>query len=172
MPIRDRAAPFLAFALCCAVAAPALAQSCGQEADRLAQQYALNADEARSGSTGAPATPSAPPATTESQGVTTTDKLARSGGVISPPDVGTSMAIQPPKANPDNMPTAPQVEPSPPAAAGAADSKGLSAADRTRMESLLMAARAAERQGKAEQCLERLREAEAVPGVTGSSRSH
>ena len=67
--------------------------------------------------------------------VTTTDKLARSGGVISPPDVGTSMAIQPPKANPDNMATAPQVEPSPPAAAGPADSKPAPAKDN--LESLL-----------------------------------
>jgi hypothetical protein len=40
------------------------------------------------------------------------------------------------------------------------------------MESLLMAAREAERQGKQQQCLERLREAEAVPGVTGSTRPH
>jgi hypothetical protein len=172
MPHSHRAVPFLALALCGGFAAPALAQSCGQAIDRLAQQYSLNTEETHTGSTGAPATPSAPPATAESQGLTSTDRLARSGGVVSPPDVGTPMAIQPPKTNPDNMPTAPPVAPSPPGAAGPTDSGGLSAADRTRMESLLTAARQAERQGKQAQCLDRLREAEAVPGVTGSTRPH
>jgi hypothetical protein len=172
MPNPHRAAPILALALCGGLAAPALAQSCGEAIDRLARQYDLSTEEAHTGSTGAPATPSAPPATTESQGLTTTDRLARSGGVISPPDVGTPMAIQPPKANPDNMPTAPPAAPSPPAGSGSTGSSGLSAADRTRMESLLMAAREAERQGKQQQCLERLREAEAIPGVTGSTRPH
>jgi hypothetical protein len=70
------------------------------------------------------------------------------------------------------MPTAPPAAPSPPAGSGSTGSSGLSAADRTRMESLLMAAREAERQGKQQQCLERLREAEAIPGVTGSTRPH
>ena len=72
------------------------------------------------------------------------------------------MAIQPPHSNADRMPTAPPVRPSP-SVPGRSDASGLTAAERVRMESLLQAARAAERQGKDEQCLERLREAAAVP---------
>jgi hypothetical protein len=73
------------------------------------------------------------------------------------------MAVQPPVANPDRMPTTPDVKPSPPGNSAGTDASGLTAADRARMESLLQAAQAAERQGKPEQCLERLREAEAIP---------
>lgn len=163
-----RGAPILAIAFLSGITV-AHAQSCREQVDRLVQQYGLNADDTHAGSSGAPAAPAAPPATTESQGLATTDKLARSGGVVTPPDIGTPMAMQPPKSG-DSMPTAPPVEPAPSAQAGAKDSGGLTAADRARMESLLLAARDAERQGKDEECLERLRQAEAVPGVTGSAR--
>jgi hypothetical protein len=162
---RIAAFPLVALGLLWA-AGPALAQSCGTEVSRLAQQYSLSTDETHTGSMGAPTTPEAPPATTESRGVTTTDRLARSGGVLTPPDTGAPMAIQPPSSNPDRMPTAPQPQQSPPNA-GSTDTAGLTAAQRTQMESLLTAARAAERQGKQEQCLDRLREAEAIPGVPG-----
>jgi hypothetical protein len=74
------------------------------------------------------------------------------------------MAVQPPVANPDRMPTTPNVSPSPPGSGADSDASGLTAADRARMEALLQAAQAADRQGKPEQCLERLRQAEAVPG--------
>jgi hypothetical protein len=56
------------------------------------------------------------------------------------------------------------VTPSPPDQSQNA-SAGLTAADRTRMASLLQAAQAAEWQGKEQQCLERLREAPAIPHV-------
>lgn len=140
--------------------ATAAAQSCTNEIDRLAQHYNLSTDEPRAGSTEMPAAPTNPSDTT--RGTITTERLAQSGGVIAPPDTGTSMEIQPPRSDPDHMPTAPHVAPNPPSNGGA-EAGDLTAADRVRMESLLQAARAAERQGKDEQCLERLGEALAVP---------
>ena len=137
----------------------AAAQSCGSEIDRLARQYNLSPEAPSAGSTEPPASPAAPPSTA---GTNTTEKLAQSGGVLTPPDTGAPMAIQPPRSNPDRMPTAPPVRPSP-QAQNDSGSAGLTAADRARMESLLQGARAAERQGKEQQCLDRLREAAAIP---------
>ena len=141
---------------------PAAAQTCASEIARLSQQYSLSPEAPRAGSSTAPAAPARRSDT--APGTTTTERLAQSGGVLSPPDVGSPMAVQPPIANPDRMPTTPDVRPSPPGNSAGSDASGLTAADRARMESLLQAAQAAERQGKPEQCLERLREAEAVPG--------
>ncbi len=144
------------------MAPPAVAQTCASEIARLSQQYALSPEAPRAGSSTAPTARA--PRSDAAPGTTTTERLGQSGGVISPPDVGSPMAVQPPIANPDRMPTTPNVAPSPPGNGAGTDGSGLTAADRTRMESLLQAAQAAERQGKPEQCLERLREAEAVPG--------
>jgi hypothetical protein len=138
---------------------PALAQTCASEIARLSQQYSLSPEAPRAGSSTARA-----PRSDAAPGTTTTERLAQSGGVLAPPDVGSPMAVQPPVANPDRMPTTPDVAPSPPGNSAGTDGSGLTAADRARMESLLQAAQAAERKGKPEQCLERLREAEAVPG--------
>ena len=149
-----------ALALAVGSAGSAVAQGCGAEIDRLAQQYNLSTEAPRAGTSEMPAAPGSPPAGTSEPA--TSDRLARSGGVITPPDIGAPMAIRPPHDNPDRMATAPPVVPSPPTSRSG-DSGGLGAADRARMESLLQAARAAERQGKEAQCLERLREAEAVP---------
>jgi hypothetical protein len=141
---------------------PALAQTCASEIARLSQQYSLLPEAPRAGSSTAPTARA--PRSDAASGTTTTERLARSGGVLAPPDVGSPMAVQPPVANPDRMPTTPDVAPSPPGNSTGTDGSGLTAADRARMESLLQAAQAAERQGKPEQCLERLREAEAIPG--------
>jgi hypothetical protein len=149
----------VALAFTAGLAQGAAAQSCGSEIDRLAQQFNLRPEAPSAGTSEAPAWPAAPPSTA---GSTTTEKLAQSGGVLAPPDTGAPMAIQPPQSNPDRMPTAPPVKPSPPSQSeGSSDN--LSAADRARMESLLQGARAAERQGKEQQCLDRLREAAAIP---------
>ena len=156
MPKPVLAVPLLALVLAAGGAAPAAAQTCGEEVARLAQQYNLSTDLPSAGSSTMPATPESPSAATR------TERLAQSGGVLSPPDVGAPMAIQPPAADRTPMPTAPPVTPSPPAAG--ADAGGLTAAQRSQMESLLQAARAAARQGKDEQCAERLRDASAIPG--------
>ena len=150
--------PFIALILATGSAATGAAQSCGDEVSRLAQQYNLSTDLPQSGSSempSAPATPESPSAATR------TERLAQSGGELSPPDVGAPMAIQPPAKDSAPMATAPPLTPSSP---GSADAGGLTAAQRSQMESLLQGARAAARQGKDEQCLERLREAAAIPG--------
>lgn len=152
-------APLIALALVAGAYSTAAAQSCGGEIERLARQYNLSTETPRAGTPEAPATPSAP-SSGASSGTTTTERLAQSGGVLTPPDTNAPMAIQPPRSNPDRMPTAPKVTPGP---GPGTDAGELTAADRTQMEALLQGARAAERQGKQEQCLERLREAEAVP---------
>jgi hypothetical protein len=148
-----------ALAVTAGIASSAAAQSCGMEIERLAQQYNLSTEAPSAGTTEPPSSPAAPPSTA---GSTTTEKLAQSGGVLTPPDTGAPMAIHPPQSNPDNMPTAPPVKPAP-QTQNETGSAGLTAADRARMESLLQAGRAAERQGKEQQCLERLREAAAIP---------
>jgi hypothetical protein len=153
------ATPLIVLALVAGTYGMAAAQSCGSEIDRLARQYNLSTEAPRAGTPETPATPANPPAGAGS-GTTTTERLAQSGGVLTPPDTSAPMAIQPPRSNPDRMPTAPKAAPGP---GPSADASGLTAADRARMEGLLQGARAAERQGKQEQCLERLREAEAVP---------
>jgi hypothetical protein len=139
--------------------APASAQSCTAEIERLARQYDLGPGTPRSGSTEAPA----PPAGHE-PGAPTSERLGRTGGVVTPPDIDAPMSVRPPAGNPDNMPTAPPVQEPPPGQAALTD------AERARMAALLDEARAAARQGKDAQCLEDLRAAEAVPGVPGSRR--
>ena len=154
MTKRDLALAFVAIVF--AVSGPAArAQSCGQAIDQLAQRYNLSTELPQYGS-------SVPTAPKSSSAPTRTERLAQSGGVLSPPDVGVPMAIQPPATEHAPMSTAPPLAPSPPAS-GFADAGSLTAAQRAQMESLLQAARAADRQGKPEECVERLRQAEAVP---------
>lgn len=151
--------PLIIIGLVALSGAPAAAQSCAAEIDRLAQQYNLASGAPQSGGSEAPrAVPSAPASSAE----TRTQRLAQAGGVVSPPDTGTPLEIRPPHSNPDHMST--HSAPSPPPGSGSSTG-GLGAADRTRMQAFLQAAQDAERQGKEEQCLQHLREAEAVPGV-------
>ena len=140
-------------------AAMSAAQSCGGEIDRLTRQYDLSAEAARAGTTEAPAAPSTPP----SGGATATESRAQSSGVLSPPDVAAPTAIRPPSSADDRPP-------SPPDAATTASGEGgqLPAAERERMAQLLQQAEAAAREGNEQQCLERLREAQAVPGIPGA----
>lgn len=152
-------APLIGLALVAGTNTMAVAQSCGSGIDRLAQQYNLSTEVPRAGTPENPAAPSAPSGGAGS-GTTTTERLAQSGGVLTPPDTNAPMAILPPRSNPDRMPTAPKVMPGP---GPGVDTGRLTAADRAQMEGLLQGARAAERRGKQERCLERLREAEAVP---------
>ena len=154
-------AGFVALAALSVGAGSAAAQSCGGEIDRLARQFDLPPDARQSGTTEAPATPTTPPS--GGAGATTTENRAQSSGVLSPPDAAAPTAIRPPRSAGDRPP-------SPPDAAPTASGEGgtLPAAERQRMAQLLQQAQAAARQGNEQQCLDRLREAQTVPGVPGA----
>jgi len=138
-------APLLALGLMCSGVAAAAAQSCGDGIDRLARQYDLDTSGQRTGDTGVPATPSAPPATTESRGVTGTERLGP-GGASSSGDVVAPGAM-------------------PPSSSQGPRAGGLTPDEHREMTTQLAAARQALQQGKADECLDRLRDAEAVVGV-------
>lgn len=146
----------VALALAAAMAAPAAAQSCGAEVERLAGQYNLSPETPPGGSSGLSEPAHPPPAVA---GVGMAQERAQSSGVATPSDVGSVAAIQPPRSGPGR----PAGMPPPPTLGAGAGAGGLGADDRARMASLLQAARAALRQGKDGECLERLREAAAVP---------
>jgi hypothetical protein len=152
------AAP-LAFML----ASTAAAETCKEELERFARQYDLSttAPQARLRE-GDPVTPPAPPMTAESRGLTTTDRLKDSGGVIEPPDAGAARVMPPPPTG-DRMATAPDVRPQSgggQAAGSSGDSLGeLDAADRSKLEALLMGGRDAAERGQEQDCMQRLDEA-------------
>jgi len=150
-----------AIALFVAVNAAA-AQSCGDEVQHLAQQYNLSTGTPREG---ASETSPAPTGSSGAGGTTAAERAARAEGVMAPPDAGATAVIQPPTAAPEKPPAAPETV-RPPDSAG--DPGGLGAHDRTRMESLLQQALAAERQGKLTECLDLLRKAAALPGLPGA----
>lgn len=135
----------LASAALLAAGSPAFAESCRDEAERLSQQHDLQWP--------------APPMTMESRGVTATDELAPSEGVVEPPAAGDDdMVMEAPETGSD-MPTAPEIAPSP-TEPPVAD---LTAEQRTRMEALLAEAVKAEEAGKSDACFERLGEAKKIP---------
>ena len=140
-------APLLALGLMCGGTAAAAAQSCGDGIDRLARQYDLDTGGQRTGDTGVPAMPPAPPATEESRGVTGTEHLGP-GGASSSGDAVAPGAM-------------------PPSSSLGRRAGGLSPGERREMTSQLAAARQALQQGKAGECLDRLRDAEAAVGVPG-----
>lgn len=141
-------------------AGTAAAQSCSGEIDRLARQFDLPPDAPRSGTTEAPPAPSMP---SGGAGGTTTERRAQSSGVLSPPDAAAPTAIRPPSSAGDRP-----ASPSDAAPTASGDGGELPAAERKRMAQLLQQARAAARQGDEQQCLDRLREAQTVPGVPGT----
>lgn len=134
----------------CAV--PALAARCGTEIEALERQFRLSS-----------ALPQAPggdtPATTESRGISPDDQLARSGGVLAPPEGGRTAVIPPPPPGPGSTVTPPAVPPH--TAEGPSGSTGeeLSAAKRAQVQTHLNAAREAESRGDEKACFERLGEA-------------
>jgi hypothetical protein len=95
------------------------------------------------------------------------EKLGRSGGVLTPPAIGDQAVIDPPRSGTESMPTAPRLTPSPGTGAGSsADAPtGASpdrAAQRAQMESLVTAARAAAERGNEQQCMDSLSKARAL----------
>lgn len=117
----------------------ALANSCLDEVDRIAEKYRLDTD---------------PPDATERLH---SDDLADTGGLIEPPSTHDPAMVEPPPPNDElfAMPTTP-IRPAP---ARPTDEKGdeLSASERAFLESMLIAARAEAERGKEEDCYKRLR---------------
>jgi hypothetical protein len=90
---------------------------------------------------------SAPPVAAPGKGEVTTQDLARSGGVIKPPPVQDRAVIKPPADKQSAMPTIPDVAPT---------TKEEPAADRSRLQAALTAARARAEQGDEKGCQEAL----------------
>lgn len=94
-------------------------------------------------------------------GGVTTDRLARSGGVVAPPPIGTGTpVIQPPDPGPNSMATAPPIAPDAGTTgeAPAGGTMGRAARD-AQMESLVTAAREAAKDGDDQRCMDSLAQA-------------
>ena len=156
----------------------AAATGCADDVAQTASRYDLKIAQTDTGTRGgeAPAANSgtSAPSTQESRGLGASDTLAPSGGVVAPPATADrGMAIEPPQTGPSATPTLPSVPPQSAQGGGTAgaapppqaDAQQLSAATRSQAEALLQAARAADAQGKSEECFLRLREAQAL--ITG-----
>ncbi|PWC41423.1 hypothetical protein [Azospirillum sp. TSO22-1] len=155
------------------LAPPALAQqTCRDMADRFAAAENLSATSPPTATPPAPGDPRPGTAGTSdggSSGLSMSDKLGQSGGVLKPPAIGDQAVIDPPQTG--NMPTAPRVAPAPGAGSSAGSPTGASpdrAAQRAQMEALVTAARAAAERGDERQCMDSLSKAQALTGGRGS----
>jgi hypothetical protein len=119
---------------------PASAQDCATSVKNYEQSNKLSGE--------------APKLDAPSTGQNLTDKLARSGGVLRPPDVGSGVVIAPPKTG-DDMQTSPSPAPNKPEAAPQAE-----AGKHAQAESLLQSARDAARRGDEAACQTQLQEAQ------------
>jgi hypothetical protein len=149
----------LAATFVCAGAGAALAASCSSEIELFERQYNLTASLPQSEP---PSGTAEPPATTESRGVSPSDRLAPSDGVLAPPEGGRTAVIEPPATGPTSTPSPPAVPPHT-AEGPSAGSAELGAAKRAQMQAHLNAARAADARGDEKQCFERLGAARAIP---------
>jgi hypothetical protein len=140
------------------LAGPALAASCGTEISALERQFNLTAALPKAD---APSGSAETPATAESRGLAPDDKLARSGGVLAPPEGGRTAVIPPPSTGPTAAP--PAIPPH--TAQGPTGGGDLSAAKRTQVQTHLNAAREAEGRGDEKACFERVGEARAAAGA-------
>jgi hypothetical protein len=100
---------------------------------------------------------SAPPVAAPGKGEVTTQDLARSGGVIKPPPVQDKAVIKPPPDKQSAMPTIPDIAPNAPDAP---------AADRTKLQAALTAARDRAEQGDEKGCQEALARARTLDDRT------
>ena len=93
----------------------------------------------------------------------TSRELGRSGGVIEPPATSDRSVIAPPATTDNRMPTMPDVtqKPGPPPTQQAArdEARKDSAADRTALQAVLVAARAEAERGQEANCLDGLKKA-------------
>jgi hypothetical protein len=97
------------------------------------------------------------------------ESLAQSGGVIQPPDVGSARVMTPP-GTADGMNTAPAIPQQDGAPQGTVPNSGSNTgnAQRAQLETLLLGARNAGRQGDTAQCEERLEEARDLARESGA----
>jgi hypothetical protein len=144
------------------LAGQALAASCGAEIGALEKQFNL---PSALPNTGAPPASPDTPATAESRGTAPDDKIARSGGVLAPPEGGRTAVIQPPATGPGSTVAPPAMPPH--TAEGPSGSTGaeLSAAKRTQVQAHLNAAREADGRGDEKACFERLGQARSAAGA-------
>ena len=137
---------------------PAVAQenSCLAEVDRLANSLGMQGE-------------ASPQATVPRSGASS-ESLAQSGGVIQPPDVGSARVMTPPPGTADGMNTAPAIPQQDGAPQGTVPNSGSNAgnAQRAQLETLLLGARNAGRQGDTAQCEERLEEARDLARESGA----
>jgi hypothetical protein len=137
--------------------------NCLAEVDRLANSLGMTGEVS--------------PQATMPQSGASSESLAQSGGVIKPPDVGTSRVLEPPSGAADGMNTAPAMPQQDGAPEGSVPGGGgqrgtgqpaLGAAERAQLETLLLGARNAGQQGDTAQCEERLEEARALARERGA----
>jgi hypothetical protein len=117
------------------------------------------------------------PQATVPQSGASSESLAQSGGVIQPPPVGTGRVLEPPPGVADGMKTAPAMPQQDGAPEGSVPGGGaqrgtgqpaIGAAERVQIETLLLGARNAGRQGNTAQCEERLEEARDLARESGA----
>lgn len=140
-------------------AASAQENNCLAEVDRLASSLGMKGE-------------ASPQATVPRSGASS-ESLAQSGGVIQPPDVGSARVLEPPKGTADSMNTAPAMPQQDGAPQGTVPNDGtakpaIGAAERAQLETLLLGARNAGRQGDTAQCEERLDEARELARESGA----
>lgn len=143
-------------------ASAAAAENCKEQVERFARQYdlAMTAPQAKLRE-GDPVTPPSPPMTQESRGLSASDKLKESGGVVQPPDTGAARVLPPPQTG-DRMATAPDVQPQTEPGQTAGESRVLSGADRQKLEALVMGGLEAAENGQEQDCFARLGQAKAI----------
>jgi hypothetical protein len=138
--------------------------NCLAEVDRLAGSLGITGEVS-------------PQATVPQRGANS-ESLAQSGGVIQPPEVGSGRVLEPPSGTADRMNTAPAMPQQDGAPKGGAPGSGgaqggtgqptIGAAERAQIETLLLGARNAGRQGDTAQCEERLEEARDLARESGA----
>jgi hypothetical protein len=158
----------------------AVAASCLDEVARLADRYELKTAQPSTGTRGGDAagmSGSSTPPTQESRGLGASDTLAPSGGVVAPPPTtDRGMAVEPPRTaspTPTLRSVPPQAGSGSPASRSEemdahANRQHLTAATRVQAEALLDAARAADAEGKSEECFKRVEDAQAL--LAGGAR--
>jgi hypothetical protein len=135
-----------------AFSASAQDNTCLAEVDRLANSLGMKGE-------------ASPQATVPRSGASS-ESLAQSGGVIQPPDVGSARVMEPPNGTADGMNTAPAMPQQDGAPQGTVPGTGN--AQRAQIETLLLGARNAGRQGDTTQCEERLEEARDLARESGA----
>jgi hypothetical protein len=136
--------------------------NCLTEVDRLAGSLGITGEVS-------------PQATVPQRGASS-ESLAQSGGVIQPPPVGSGRVLQPP-SEADGMKTAPAMPQQDGVPKGGVPGDNaqrgtgkpaIGAAERAQIETLLLGARNAGRQGNTAQCEERLKEARDLARESGA----